>query len=96
MAVGLTHWEELAAGQGDLPGPPPTLFFAPDRMVKRAGEWGMAKLLESITEAWHPYCDWTGGWLEVVREEGFEALEGAYRDVLEGRVEPKTAHVLSV
>jgi Protein of unknown function (DUF2855) len=96
MAVGLTHWEELAAGQGDLPGPPPTLFFAPDRMVKRAGEWGMAKLLESITEAWHPFCDWAAGWLEVVRSEGFEALEGAYRDVLEGRVAPKTAHVLSL
>jgi hypothetical protein len=96
MAVGLTHWEALAAGQGDLPGPPPVLFFAPDRMVKRAGDWGMAKLQESITDAWHPFCDWTAGWLEVVRGEGFEAVESAYRDVLEGRIEPKTAHVLSV
>ena len=61
MAVGLTHWEALAAGQGDLPGPPPVLFFAPDRLVKRAGDWGMPKLHESITEAWHPFCDWTGG-----------------------------------
>ena len=96
MAVGLTHWEALAAGQGDLPGPPPVLFFAPDRLVKRAGDWGMPKLHESITEAWHPFCDWTAGWLEVVRGEGFEAIGSAYRDVLEGRVKPKTAHVISL
>jgi hypothetical protein len=96
MAVGLTHWEELGAGQGDLPGPAPALFFAPDRMVKRAGDWGMPKLHASITEAWHPFCDWTAGWLEVVRGTGFEAVESVYFDVLEGRVEPRTAHVLSL
>ena len=88
MAVGLTHWEELGSGQGDLPGPAPTLFFAPDRMVKRAGDWGMPKLHESITEAWHPFCDWTAGWLEVVRGKGFESVESVYLDVLEGRVAP--------
>ena len=96
MAVGLTHWEELAAGQGELPGPPPTLFFAPDRMRKRASDWGTGSLLERIAEAWHPFCDWAGGWLEPIPGEGFEAVESAYRDVLEGRVEPRTAHVLSL
>ena len=70
MAVGLTHWEEPAAGQGELPGPPPTLFFAPDRMRKRASDWGTGSLLERIAEAWHPFCDWAGGWLEVTRGRG--------------------------
>ena len=27
---------------------------------------------------------------------GFDAVQSAYLDVLEGRVDPKTAHVLSV
>ena len=41
MAVGLTHWEELGAGgDGELPGPTPTLFFAPDRVVKRSRRLG--------------------------------------------------------
>ncbi len=96
MAVGLTHWEEPAAGQGELPGPPPTLFFAPDRMRKRASDWGTESLLEQIAGAWHPFCDWAGGWLEVTRGEGFDAVESAYREVLDGRVEPKTARVLSL
>jgi hypothetical protein len=39
MAVGLTHWEELGAAAGELPGPAPTLFFAPDRVVKRSADW---------------------------------------------------------
>ena len=56
----------------------------------------MPKLHASITEAWHPFCDWTAGWLEVVRGTGFEAVESVYLDVLEGRVEPRTAHVLSL
>ena len=43
-----------------------------------------------------PFCEWTGGWLDVVRGHGFDDVERAYLDVLEGRVDPKTAHVLSL
>ncbi len=96
MAVGVTHWEEFGAGAGELPGPPPTLFFAPDRVVKRAEDWGAANLQARVADAWHPFCEWTDGWLDVVRGEGFDAVQSAYLDVLEGRVDPKTAHVLSL
>jgi hypothetical protein len=97
MAVGLTHWEDLGAGgDGELPGPPPTLFFAPDRVVKRSAEWGQAGLEDRVAEAWHPFCEWIDGWLEVVHGDGFEAVERAYLEVLEGEVEPKTAHVLKL
>jgi uncharacterized protein DUF2855 len=97
MAVGVTHWEELGAnGGGDLPGPTPTLFFAPDRVDKRSKDWGGAGLEARVADAWHPFCEWTGGWLDLVRGHGFEAVELAYLDVLEGRVDPKTAHVLSL
>ena len=96
MTVGVTHWEELAAGGGDLPGPAPTLFFAPDRVVKRAEDWGGAGLEARLAEAWHPFCEWTGGWLELIRGDGLEAAEAAYLDVLEGRVRPQTAHVISL
>jgi hypothetical protein len=36
-AVGATHWDEME-GAGDLPGPRPTLFFAPDQIAKRPPE----------------------------------------------------------
>ena len=94
MAVGMTHWEDLGGGGPELPGPPPAFFFAPDRVVKRAGDWGRAGLESKVADAWHPFCQWTGGWLETIRGEGFDAVQRAYLDVLEGRVDPSRAHVL--
>jgi hypothetical protein len=96
MAVGVTHWEELGAGAGDLPGPTPKLFFAPDRVVTRSRDWGRAGLEQRVADAWHPFCEWIGERLEVVHGEGFDAVREAYLDVLEGRVAPNTAHVLSL
>jgi hypothetical protein len=96
MAVGATHWEEMGRSAGELPGPAPVLFFAPDRVVKRSKDWGRNGLEERVAEAWHPFCGWIGDWLEVRRGEGFDAVESAYTEVLEGRVDPRTAHVLSL
>jgi uncharacterized protein DUF2855 len=101
MAVGGTHWEALGGGGlgggGDeLPGPAPQLFFAPDRVVKRSADWGRADLESRVAAAWHPFCEWTGGWLETIDGRGFEAVRDAYLDVLEGRVDPTNAHVLSL
>ena len=101
MAVGVTHWEEfgggadLAGGDG-LPGPRPTFFFAPTRVSKRAKDWGRAGLGLRVADAWHPFCEWTAGWLEPIPGHGFDALRGAYLDVLEGRVDPRHAHVLKL
>jgi len=96
MAVGVTHWEQLGAGAGELPGPAPSFFFAPDRVVKRSGEWGRAGLETRVADAWHPFCEWIGEWLEPIRGSGFDAVRDAYLDVLEGRVDPKHAHVLDL
>ncbi len=96
MAVGMTHWEGMGAGDGELPGPRPTVFFAPTRVSKRAKDWGRADLGSRIADAWHPFCAWTAGWLETVPGQGFGALRSAYLDVLEGRVDPRHAHVLTL
>jgi Protein of unknown function (DUF2855) len=96
MAVGMTHWEGLEASAGELPGPRPKFFFAPDRVTKRSQDWGRAELERRVAAAWHPFCEWTGGWLETIPGQGFDALRSAYLDVLEGRVDPKHAHVLTL
>ena len=100
MAVGVTHWEDfgaeaLAGGEG-LPGPQPVFFFAPTRVSKRAGDWGRVGLEQRVGDAWHPFAEWTAGWLETIPGEGFEGLQSAWQDVLEGRVYPQTAHVISL
>ena len=96
IAVGVTHWEEFGGGTGDLPGPKPSFFFAPDRVTKRSSDWGREGLERNVAEAWHPFCEWTGSWLEVIRGSGFEAVQSAFLDVLEGRVDARRAHVLTV
>jgi len=96
MAVGVTHWEGFGPGAGDLPGPTPSFFFAPDRVVKRSEDWGRAGLETRVADAWHPFCEWTGSWLETIAGNGFDAVRTAYLEVLEGRVGPKNAHVLTL
>jgi hypothetical protein len=49
-----------------------------------------------VADAWHPFCKWMDGRLEVIRDRGFGGVESAYLDVLEGRVDPKTTHVVSL
>ncbi len=96
MAVGVTHWEDLGSGAGDLPGPAPAFFFAPDRVKKRSNDWGRDGLGDRVAEAWHPFCEWTAGWLETIPGAGFDAVKSAYLDVLEGNVPPQRAHVLTL
>lgn len=96
MAVGVTHWEDFAGGDAELPGPTPSFFFAPSRVTKRAEDWGRAELERRVAEAWHPFCEWTASWLRTIPGEGFEGVRDAYIDVIEGRVDPSTAHVISL
>jgi len=77
-------------------GTKPTFFFAPDRVTKRSEDWGRDGLQTRVADAWHPFCEWTGGWLETIQGHGFDALQAAYMDVLEGRVDPAHAHVLTL
>jgi hypothetical protein len=94
--VGATHHDQLGAVPDSLPGARPTFFFAPDRVTKRTAEWGRDGLERRLADAWSPYVDWTAGWLEVVHGSGPQPLEGAYLDLLDGRIDPARAHVISL
>jgi hypothetical protein len=96
LVVGATHWEELTPGAAGLPGPAPRFFFAPDRITKRGADWGPAGLNDRVAAAWHPFREWAAGWLEPIEGEGFDAVRAAYLAVLGGRVDPATAHVLTI
>jgi hypothetical protein len=94
--VGATHHDRMGAVPDSLPGPPPTFFFAPDRVAKRTTEWGRDGFETRVGEAWRPYVQWCAGWLEVIPGEGPEALQRAYLDLLDGSIDPAQAHVLSL
>lgn len=91
--VGGTHWE-VERGGGDLPGPKPIFFFAPDRVRKRAADWGPGGLDERHDAAWVPFVADAPRWMTVVHGEGAEAVAAAYQVVLEGRARPEEGVML--
>jgi hypothetical protein len=90
--VGSTH-HEARGGSGDLPGPKPSFFFAPDRLVARRRDWGVDVLWERIDEAMSRFID-DSDWLHVERHHGPEALVRVYASVLSGTAGPDAGHVI--
>jgi hypothetical protein len=102
-SVGGTHWAELGAG-GGLPGPRPTLFFAPAQVKKRSAPppdgWGASGLQMRIAEAWaafmKPVNDPNRPWLKITHARGAAAVEAAYRALLDGRTDPGEGLMLAL
>jgi len=98
-SVGGTHWAELGSGKG-LPGPKPTLFFAPAQIKKRHADWGAARLQQRTGDAWaafmRPVTALEKPWLRVERGHGAAAIESAYAALLGGSTDPAEGHMLSV
>jgi NADPH:quinone reductase-like Zn-dependent oxidoreductase len=93
--VGATHWQDRAT-QHALPGPKPQFFFAPVRYAKRMKDWGAAGVDREYGRAWAAFLPSVQRWLKVVQNRGPQAIEAIYREVLDNRCPPDTAHMLSL
>lgn len=93
--VGATHWEQVGAPAG-LPGPRPTLFFAPDQIQRRVAEWGGAGYEARVDAAYAAFADSAARWMDVVVHRGPAAVAAVYPEVLEGRIAPSTAVVIAL
>ena len=101
-SIGGTHWEALGSG-GALPGPRPTLFFAPARAKKRSTPppegWGRVGLEQRIAAAWSAFVARVersdDPWVKIVNGGGSAAIEAAYRALLGGRADPREGLMLS-
>jgi hypothetical protein len=96
MTVGGTHWDHQPEVHADLPGPPPEFFFAPAQITKRNADWGREVLAARMGEAWARYADWADGWVEFRHSVGPDAVIAVYRELLEGRTDPRVGHVCSL
>ena len=94
VAVGGTHWDKVGGG-GPLPGPAPSLFFAPDQIVKRREDWGPGGVESRFAEAWQAFLPVVEGWITVEERSGADGVVDAYHEVLDGRVDPSVAFVLA-
>jgi len=91
-SIGGTHWAALGSG-GGLPGPRPTLFFAPAQVKKRSAPppegWGREGLEARIAQAWSAFVARAtqGGqaWVQIVSHQGADALQASYTALLNGK-----------
>ena len=98
-SIGGTHVSELGSGKG-LPGPKPTLFFAPAQIKKRHGEWGAAVFEQRLLQAWNAFVAKVSNpaspWLITEQHRGPVALEAIYQQVLAGRSDPRRGFMVSL
>ena len=98
-SIGGTHVSELG-GAKDLPGPRATLFFAPAQIKKRSADWGPAGLSQRLVQAWQAFSlrvtQDPAPWLQTRQHTGGEAVSAVYQEVLAGKGDPLTGHILSL
>ena len=94
LVVGVTHQD--ASRAGPLAGARPTAFFAPDRMTTRTADWGREGLDARFGEAWRRFAPTAEQWVDVVVSSGPQALRDVWLEVLGGRSDPRTGHVLQL
>ncbi|MEL7446712.1 MAG: DUF2855 family protein [Pseudomonadota bacterium] len=95
--VGATHIEERGGGLGgaaDLPGPKPTLFFAPDHFVSFFKEHGPVEGGKMAAAAWSGFLEAVGSSVEMVTLTGLDAARETYLEMVGGKVDPAKGIVI--
>ena len=100
-SIGGTHWDALGSAR-DLPGPRPTLFFAPAQVKARSAPppqgWGAAELQRRLGQAWAGFIGEVKahGWVHIVERPGAQAALQAYGDMLAGRTDAREGLMLDM
>ena len=96
--VGAAHHDAAPdpSETSELPGGPPTFFFAPDQMRKRYADWGPDGVEARHAEAWARFAPAVAGWVDVVVGQGPEALRADWLETLAGSTPPRTGHVIQL
>ena len=96
--IGAASWQELAPadGGGELPGPRPGFFFAPDRFTRRNEDWGAPELRRRIGESQAEFTASSQGWMTVRTAAGTDGLESTWQLVLAGRADPSEGWIVSL
>ena len=93
VVVGVTH--QVPSAAGTLADTGPAMFFAPDQMRKRIGDWGRDGLDQRFAAAWRTFAPVVERWVVVVEQHGPGALQEVWQEVRSGRTGPRTGHVIT-
>ena len=93
--VGATH---VGAGfgreNGELPGPKPVLFFAPDHAVATIKELGPKGFGQAVGASWVKFLSETAGAVRTDRRTGLAAARAAFADILAGSADPAVGVII--
>lgn len=96
IMVGATHWEGATFTGDGLPGPEPTMFFAPDVAERCAASLGPAEFARRIGTAWAAFAQRLPGLVDIEHATGADALARAYTALLDGTADPRTGSVFTL
>jgi hypothetical protein len=94
--VGATHVDArgLSGGGGDMPGPKPILFFAPDHAVATVQELGPKGFGEAVGASWKNFLGAVDGVVTVDERAGIAAAIPAFTDTLLGKADPAVGIII--
>lgn len=97
--VGATHVDARGANSaggsgGDMAGPKPILFFAPDHAVATIQELGPKGFGEAVGASWKSFLRAVDGVVDIQEAQGLEAAANAFVETLEGRMDPKKGVII--
>ncbi|MBA4164751.1 MAG: DUF2855 domain-containing protein [Erythrobacter sp.] len=95
--VGVTHIDERGGGLGGgtgLPGPVPTLFFAPDHAVALFKELGPQEAGRQMAASWCAFLESAASSIEIERRRGLDAAMAVFTEMVGGKVDPAKGIVI--
>jgi len=88
LIVGASHWDKVGTKGISFPAKA-EVFFAPTHAQKRQEEWGNREYNQRLTSKMYPFLEWSMKWMEVKNVSGEEDVLRTYREVLDGKSNPK-------
>ncbi len=97
--VGATHVDargpnSAGASGGEMPGPKPVLFFAPDHAVATIHELGPKGFGEAVGRSWKSFLTAADGVVDIEIRTGLKAAETAFVETLQGRTDPQKGIII--
>jgi hypothetical protein len=93
--VGATHVDARGlGGGGDLPGPKPVLFFAPDHAVATVQELGPKGFGEAVAVSWKSFLAAVDGVVDLDERQGLDAAANAFAETLQGKADPQKGIII--
>ncbi len=92
--VGATHVEGRGGSGDPVPGPTPTLFFAPSEAGAAIEALGPRGFAEAVGRSWQSFVTATDDFISVDHRNGLEAARDAFLQTLAGKVDPATGIVI--